>query len=523
MKQDQFDLMLMDEISALPPDEPDMQGVTPWKEAICKIMWGMSLTTFKLEFFYLQYLLPLLGSVLMYLGYRSLRQENKWFKLCWLLSAARLIWHAAWDVLYATPLPHAVEQASYFFPVAVLLSSVGTLQLLLLRAAIRTAFAATGEKKPTDWLGWGVAADLTGIGIAVWCELVPLTEPSFLGMDIIDEWAWLYYGRSFVFLALEIFLLVCIARQSRALAGRGYDIRPIPVRFPAPVILVGVFGAVLLCIPAALYIGSHVPNGPVKEVATPLTGEALIIRDRLVELGMPQKLADCLDEEELALCQTAIAVKAPTSIYSCPAAEDGYPVEGNFTRDPLGDGEASISSWAVLFPDGATRYYHFFQYLSLPSLRLQEEFYADPAGNHHTNQYAARLLWEAEGRTYTVQPQIQLSGGQTAEELTEDAQWWYEHELNRLGHLHYAPRFAFSIPRDAETMRGYLAFTAETKLELQFNDFCRVHLRHQNQFFQYPFRSISSVSSRDGLIQSNTASCDFYGMMDEYANEAPAD
>ena len=82
MKQDEFDLRLTREMADLPPDPGEVQDYNPWQAAMSRILWGMALTTFRLEFFYLQYLLPLLGAALMYLGYRSLRRENPWFRLC---------------------------------------------------------------------------------------------------------------------------------------------------------------------------------------------------------------------------------------------------------------------------------------------------------------------------------------------------------------------------------------------------------------------------------------------------------
>ena len=78
MKQDEFDLRLTQEMADLPPDPGEVQDYNPWQAAMSRILWGMALTTFRLEFFYLQYLLPLLGAALMYLGYRSLRRENPW-------------------------------------------------------------------------------------------------------------------------------------------------------------------------------------------------------------------------------------------------------------------------------------------------------------------------------------------------------------------------------------------------------------------------------------------------------------
>ena len=68
MKQDEFDLRLTQEMADLPPGPGEVQDYNPWQAAMSKLLWGMALTTFRLEFFYLQYLLPLLGAALMYLG-----------------------------------------------------------------------------------------------------------------------------------------------------------------------------------------------------------------------------------------------------------------------------------------------------------------------------------------------------------------------------------------------------------------------------------------------------------------------
>lgn len=103
MKQDEFELRLTQEMADLPPGPGEVQDYNPWQAAMSKLLWGMALTTFRLEFFYLQYLLPLLGAALMYLGYRSLRRENPWFRLCWGLSGLLLAIHIALDILAATP------------------------------------------------------------------------------------------------------------------------------------------------------------------------------------------------------------------------------------------------------------------------------------------------------------------------------------------------------------------------------------------------------------------------------------
>ena len=102
---------------------------------------------------------------------------------------------------------------------------------------------------------------------------------------------------------------------------------------------------------------------------------------------------------------------------------------------------------------------------------------------------------------------------------------WYELELHRLGHLHYSPSFSFSfsIPRGAEGMRGWIAYTTaavpsplvEDPSDWSYGDFWYVFLRHQERWLHYPFVSIRDLGgSRSagayGPIRSVYAPFNFY-------------
>lgn len=86
---------------------------------------------------------------------------------------------------------------------------------------------------------------------------------------------------------------------------------------------------------------------------------------------------------------------------------------------------------------------------------------------------------------------------------------WYELELHRLGHLHYSPSFSFSIPRGAEGMRGWIAYTTaavpsplvEDPSDWSYGDFWYVFLRHQERWLHYPFVSIRDLG-REPLRRS---------------------
>ena len=517
MKQNEqeFDRILMEEMGRLPPPPREVEDYTPWQSAMVKILWGMALVTFQLQFFYLDYILPLVGTTLIYLGGRSMRRSGGWFRLCWGLSAFKLLFHLVWTVLSATPAAGLAEANPLWkWGLTCLVQGANLLLLFALWRGTRRAFftAPKAGRPERDWLGLGFLAHLLAMGVALWAELAPAAEQSMLGVSITN--GWLYYGRPALFIALEIGLLVCLARQSEALAGRGYDLEPAPVRVSSGRFVLAVFALVLLALPPALWLGGRVPTPAGTEAAGTLTAEQEVIRRQLVSLGMPEELAGQLDGAELEACAGALEVHTG-EWYDSNLTDDRYPqVEDNWLAVEAGEEKAELSTWLVFLPDNQVRYYHWFRYDQVPALHLQEQFSVDPSGWYPTDHYSARLLWEQDGKTYVAAPEVQLAGGETAEELEGNlwAQMFPESarmEIERLGHLHYSPYFSFAVPGGAERLWGCLAYTVDARempepADIHFEDpenwvytdQCIVFLRHQVTWLSYPFVDIDDMGGQ---------------------------
>lgn len=393
MKPDEFDLQLMDEMSQLPPPAPEVHDYTPWQASIRKIIWGMVLVTFRFEFFSLQYLLPLLGTTLLYLGYRSLRKSDPWFTLCWGLSAFLLVLHIAYDILTATPIMAQITQNTVLNnSLTALMVVANAVILFALRAGIRRRFVSITGEKPKDWLGRGLVAYLQCLALALWSTLEPATESGLFGDSITND--WLYYGRPIAAIVLQIYLLVCIFRQSESLVGQGYDIVPAPVRVPGKRFVLGVFLLVLLASLPALWLSSRLPTGEAREVTASLAGEQTAVRDHLIELGLPQELADTLDEAELTRCKDAYAVETGSWEDVDLTDEERPQTEGHDILIQVEDTQARLSVWLVFLPQGQVRWYSFFQYDTLPALRLQEQFSLSVSGIYSNEDYTSALFWQ---------------------------------------------------------------------------------------------------------------------------------
>ncbi len=506
MSPNEFDRSLMEDMSQLPPAPGEVESYTPWRAAMTKILWGMGLTTFRFEFFYLQYILPLLGAALLYLGYRTLRRENRWFRLCWVLSGVLLAVHMATDILTATPvMGWIIQNSTLQWGLTWLLQGMNLLMLFSLWRGTRTAFAVVGEKQPKDWLAKGFVCYLLALALALWAELVPASEAGLIGITITND--WLYYGRPILFIALEIRLLWCIAQQSAALADRGYAITPVPVRFAPTVFLAGVFAVVLLSSIAALWLSSRAPALEAQPLSAVHAEEYSSVRAHLVDLGMDADLANSLDAAELERCRDALAV------YDLPLyhayGENTYNRENETGRADVE--YVTLRSWAVQLPDDQARYYLTFRWLQNPEHNIREGLTGDPTSYFPSYDFSARILWTQDGQDWTAAPTVHLGGGETPEELPDWALEWYDYELENLGHLAYIPWCQFSFPADSENRWGWMAWSEDfTGWQERHNSLYyepSLFYRHQISWLRYPYYSFQDILSsgsipNDGMTQT---------------------
>lgn len=90
--------------ASVPERLPDKAAaVTPWKRAMGRVLAGTALTALGTNLWGLNCLLPGIGLVLMLLGFRLLRRENRWFRCCFLLTGMQLAYCVFQLILQATP------------------------------------------------------------------------------------------------------------------------------------------------------------------------------------------------------------------------------------------------------------------------------------------------------------------------------------------------------------------------------------------------------------------------------------
>ena len=106
-RDDAFEALLAQSVAELPPEEI-VAEVTPWRRAMNRILFGMALCAITLNFLCLNYILPAIGTVLLLLGFRTLRRENRWLGGCFAVTVIRAACFFATLILNTTILQSAV-------------------------------------------------------------------------------------------------------------------------------------------------------------------------------------------------------------------------------------------------------------------------------------------------------------------------------------------------------------------------------------------------------------------------------
>lgn len=283
MGEDDFDALLESSLSGLPPKDV-VKRVTPWKRAMRWLLAGMALTTLTLNVLYLNLLLPAIGMVLLLLGFRALRRENRWFGACYAVAVLRTAYVCADLVLNTTIWQRAVHASSQ----AGVLSGLSLALLFVEFFCLWRGLRAVQQKAGETPRAWNAAA------LMVWYALLCLL--ALVG----DRIGWLL-------LAGYALILRSLWSLSKELDQAGYAVRSAPVRVSDRTLVLAL-AAVLTAGCACGYLwGSRYPMEwtPV-EIGE--DSQAAGLRVHLLELGMPEYVLDDLTAEELAACEGALQV-----------------------------------------------------------------------------------------------------------------------------------------------------------------------------------------------------------------------
>lgn len=92
--EQEFDLWLKENVPERLPDSM-AESITPWKKAMGRIWLGFAMTTLLLDLLGLDVILPAVGYLLSFWGFRAVYEENRWLRLAGWITAARGVFFLA--------------------------------------------------------------------------------------------------------------------------------------------------------------------------------------------------------------------------------------------------------------------------------------------------------------------------------------------------------------------------------------------------------------------------------------------
>ena len=318
-----FDQEMMEYASELPPSEEEVRLTNPWSKPIGFITWGFILTTLHLNFLYLQYFLPTIGVILIYLGFRSLRNENGYFKAAWVMAAFRIILHLADLITTAGPIING-------YPVLAAGTVMTGYQIaffLIFRAALKSVYQKAGKKPESDPLLW----------VSVWTVAAYLIAISPLSQS------WLAFIPMIIFYILIVISLESIGEE---LDDAGYVLRNARVNISNLAFGWTYFLIALVAVIGCCIYYNHLPLEP-SAYQPPQTSEA---RQHLLDMDFPEEVLQYLSDDDVSLISGAKNIEAISELLMLdPTRVEHKETEGistyiNVTEEP---GKENIEATTV--------------------------------------------------------------------------------------------------------------------------------------------------------------------------------
>lgn len=475
-----FDFMLEHSVPVLLPDNI-VAKISPWKNSRDRILVGITLTTFTFNIFYLDYILTVIGTILMLLGLRTLKGENKWFKSCFIIKIIQAICLFSKLILNSTTIGSDSDNSQLSLAIMILNFVLMLSQFICLWRG----FLAVQKKAGISPHASGAAA------LIIWSV--------FLFLLALIQYNGLIIG--IAALVAYAFVFCSLYKLYKELDKSGYVIRPTPIKITDRFITISIVSILLVGVTCGYAFGGGY-NMDWKELNSEEHTKVSAIKAELIDLGFPDYVLNDLSAEDIASCDGA--TKVIVRIEDHPM-NDGRTVTkeivdnmNNITNIEISTvydvKELLTTGVCVMIPNeqGNTRwiiFHHFIwivntNFYGTEAIRLLPAYCDNKLMElHASGDVTGRVLYDAGGKTFTAdydflgEKEVAVNLGFFADENNKDV-------------------FAsFSMPRNSERQRGYVAYTVDGVGKHYIIDSV-IFYTHQQDWLQYPVMTAMEKSSQ---------------------------
>ena len=479
-------------VGALPPTDEITQKVSPWRNATRKLLSGFALTAVVPQIFPLNLIFPVAGSILLFLGFRSLRKENKSFFLGFILSCIIFGFECVSVLLNSSLIGH-ISQSSAPVTVMAMISL-----LLILLTAVSISFGFWEVKKKLEYSGSNLSTfALVGI-MGLICFLALINFTGVLATFVLVAYA-------LVFVALN--------KLSKELDEIGYSIR-IAQSKTSDKSVIAICLSVFVAISLTGYVFfSRYPMEWTPQVKTEDMGieeikdnllsvgfseDAQIdeIKYNLLFLGFPEDVLSDLKNEDILKCKNASFVTVNRDLQAFNNGRKVSETKGNITHihTEYDEEEMQFTSITVLVDEEKNEWkvFHHFKWVIDKGYYGAEGISLEPYSGEHgkPDEPSGQVLYDMDGITYT------------SPFLNEGEQTYKSTSILNSGETMNMYFAEFSYPSKSQAKRGYVTYNITF-----YDDVLAVNsilcYAHNKTPLQYPVKSATQVLKE---VESDTLS-----------------
>lgn len=475
---DELQRPFQDEFPEIPQEEVTTKKKNVWKKSMNLVLYGFAFSLINLEYLQLNMVFPTLGNVLMLLGFRQLKNENKYFKACCVISVLRMI-STVFDLTVYT-----VVDLEKWIPVIlagkIIFYLLAFSQTVLLISALKAVWKTTGED-----------ADIrAAIVLAVaYFLMIPFAVLGFR-LNIIV----------LIYMIVVIASLVMIGKSVDVIEEAGYYVEPLPVSHGEKV-----GAAVLVLVLVAGLASRYAFFGEYKmnwsENTQSKSAETENIKQHLIKLYFPEEILNDLTEEEIKSLDGAkrVIYRRQTGNFDQTGNSDSSPYIMEMTDK---ENRLDVSGIAVELPGKKKTWavVYYFQWSSTTAFHGTEAIslsrdYIENEDAEVKDEPHGRVLYDRDGKNY-------VSDFHSIETNTEK-EYDYLEELFGDQIETVTTDCTFSFPKDGKNCRGYIIYTQcdDFDGDVLENYLCYAH---QSSRFQYPVSLADASGTCEDSLQFRT-------------------
>lgn len=449
---EEFERFLQDEVSGMNVTEKTVKSVNPWKKSTDMIFAGLILQLFGIGIFYLNYILPLVGSLLVTIGFRMLSNENKWFKSGFVASLLRTTAQVACLILESALISNQSLQTFFSLPWTL----INAVLILATVGCLWGGFRCVQKKA-------GVPIRTKSLGALFFIYLLmPI-------LSLIN----IYFAFLLILLpAVFIIILVCFRRIIKDISASGYSIYPKAVKFPNWAIVTIFMTVAVVGVLIGNFFFTSYPMA-YQPVEVYQDEESVSIKKQLVQMNFPEQFIDDLTEKDLEECTN------PVRVVASEREEDGW-LEEFYMQYVFVQTEAEKETWKI---------FCFYNWTKSPKTYRTDCIYIEPIYNKNNQvnwekvgDISGRVLCEKGGKTYasTYHSLKETVIGQEEEQNPFYPVLDSGVRKSILGQM--------SFLMGSENCRGYVAYKVQLNSDL---DLTKMHIRYGHFYgFVFPYEDI---------------------------------